>query len=172
MRGNTSSGIERVVKIVLPDEAQRRFEAEERWWREHRDAKELFLDEFSDTLEQLSAAPCIGQNYRRARAKLIQRLLMKKTRCHVNYWHDHTAVSSRFIRSGERAENADPPCKNASTAYRRWQESHLHVKQIHVAFCFEGRQQEGPQSIEKAAFDRVQRHGRGCVFTPHHSLDL
>ena len=76
------------MKIVLLDEAQHRFEVEERWWREHRDAKELFLDEFRDTLRQLSAAPGVGQNYRRARCKLIQRLLMKKTRCHVYYFHD------------------------------------------------------------------------------------
>ena len=73
------------MKIVLLDEAQRRFEVEERWWREHRDAEELFLDEFRDTLRQLSAAPGVGQNYRRARGKLIQRLLMKKTRCHLYY---------------------------------------------------------------------------------------
>jgi hypothetical protein len=49
------------VKIVLLDEAQRRFEVEERWWREHRNAKELFLDEFRDTLRQLSAAPASGR---------------------------------------------------------------------------------------------------------------
>jgi len=48
------------VKIVLLDEAQQRFEAEDRWWREHRDAKELFVTEFHDALRQLSAAPGIG----------------------------------------------------------------------------------------------------------------
>lgn len=42
------------MKIVLLEEAQRRFEAEDEWWREHRDAKELFVDEFARTLEQLS----------------------------------------------------------------------------------------------------------------------
>lgn len=41
------------MKIVLLDEAQRRFEAEDEWWRENRDAKELFIDEFTRTLEQL-----------------------------------------------------------------------------------------------------------------------
>jgi hypothetical protein len=35
-------------KIVLLDEAQRRFEAEDRWWRENRDAKELFFTDFRD----------------------------------------------------------------------------------------------------------------------------
>ena len=76
------------MKIVLLDEAQRRFEAEDRWWRENRDAKELFFTEFQDVLRQLSSTPGVGQSYRRARGKLIQRVLMKKTRCHVYYFHD------------------------------------------------------------------------------------
>lgn len=55
-----------MVKIVLLDEAQKRFEAEDRWWREHRDAKELFVTEFRDVLAQVAVAPGIGQPYRRA----------------------------------------------------------------------------------------------------------
>ena len=76
------------MKIVLLDEAQDRFVAEDRWWREHRDAKELFATEFEEMLRQIAAAPGTGQRYRRARGKLIQRILMKKTRCHVYYFHD------------------------------------------------------------------------------------
>jgi len=76
------------VKIVLLDEAQRRFEAEDRWWRDNRDAKELVFTEFQDVLRQLSSTPGVGQRYRRARGKLIQRVLMTKTRCHVYYFHD------------------------------------------------------------------------------------
>jgi hypothetical protein len=76
------------VKIVLLDEAQRRFEAEDRWWRDNRDEKELFLTEFQDVLGQLGSTPSVGQRYRRARGKLIQRVLMKKMRCHVYYFHD------------------------------------------------------------------------------------
>jgi len=76
------------VKIVLLAEAQRRFEAEDEWWRNHRDAKDLFIEEIKRTLELLSIAPEVGQIYRRTRGKLIQRVLMKKTRCHVYYFHD------------------------------------------------------------------------------------
>jgi plasmid stabilization system protein ParE len=76
------------VKVVLLDEAQRRFEAEDEWWREHRDAKELFVEEFAQTLDQLSFMPAKGQRYRLTRGKLIQRVLMKKTGCHVYYFHD------------------------------------------------------------------------------------
>ena len=76
------------MRIVLLAEAQRRFEAEDDWWRENRDAKELFIDEFEQTLERLAASPEGGQAYRATRGKLIQRVLMPKTRHHVYYFHD------------------------------------------------------------------------------------
>jgi hypothetical protein len=76
------------LNVILLEEAQRQFEAEDAWWREHRDAKGLFLEEFEETLRHLSIAPGSGQRYRRARGKLIQRWMMKKTRCHVYYFHD------------------------------------------------------------------------------------
>ncbi len=76
------------MNIVLLDEAQRQLEAEDAWWREHREAKDLLLEEFEQTLRQLSTLPETGQRYRWARGKLIQRWLMKKTGCHVYYSHD------------------------------------------------------------------------------------
>ena len=76
------------MKIVLLDTAQRRFEAEDVWWRAHRDAKELFVDEFEEVLRDLTSLHEIGQRYRFDRGKLIQRWLMKKTSCHVYYFYD------------------------------------------------------------------------------------
>jgi plasmid stabilization system protein ParE len=76
------------VKVVLLDEAQRRLEAEDEWWREHRDDKELFVEELAQTLDDLSFMPGRGQRYRLTRGKLIQRVLMKRTGCHVYYFHD------------------------------------------------------------------------------------
>ena len=76
------------MKLVLLDEAQRRFEAEDLWWRDHRDAGDLFTDEFVRTLERLRASPEIGQSYRRSRGKLIRRLLMQRVHCHVYYSYD------------------------------------------------------------------------------------
>jgi len=86
--GRISSNIEPAVKIVLLEEAQRRFEAEDTWWRENREVKALFIEEFSAVLGQSSSMPEVGQRYRRTRGKVIQRVLMKKTRCHVYYFHD------------------------------------------------------------------------------------
>jgi len=76
------------VKLVLLEEAQQQFEAEDAWWRENRDAKDLFVEEFSAVLGRISSMPEVGQRYRRTRGKLMQRMLMKKTRCHVYYFHD------------------------------------------------------------------------------------
>jgi hypothetical protein len=76
------------LKIVLLDEAQERFEAEDLRWRRHRDAKDLFVIEFEETLRQIASVPSVGQRYRRLRGKLIQRVLMRKTRCHVYYCQD------------------------------------------------------------------------------------
>lgn len=92
------------MKIVLLDEAQERFEAEDRWWREHRDATDLFVTEFEETLRQVAVVPNIGQRYRRARGKLIQRILMKKTRCHVYYFYDveHDIIEIHSIWGARR----------------------------------------------------------------------
>lgn len=92
------------MKIVLLAEAQRRFEAEDKWWRENRDAKDLFLDEFEQTLAWIGSNPQRGQAYRLTRGKLIQRVLMKKTRCHVYYWidHEHDLVEVHTIWGAHR----------------------------------------------------------------------
>lgn len=92
------------MKVVLLDEAQRRFEAEDAWWRDHRDAKELFVEEFTQTLDKLSFMPARGQRYRLMRGKLIQRVLMPKTGCHVYYFHDreHDLIEIHSIWGARR----------------------------------------------------------------------
>ncbi|HVK74788.1 MAG TPA: hypothetical protein VM734_15775 [Kofleriaceae bacterium] len=76
------------MRIVLLDEAQRQFELEDAWWRAHRDAQDLFLDEFEQALAHLSASPESGQHYRHHRGRSLRRWLMPKTRCHIYYVHD------------------------------------------------------------------------------------
>lgn len=56
-----------VVRVVLLDEAKRQFEAEDAWWRAHRDSKELFVEEFEHTLWQLATAPELLWGARRER---------------------------------------------------------------------------------------------------------
>lgn len=58
--GNISSSTELALKIVLLEEARQRFEAEDTWWRTNRDAQELFVEEFSAVLGQISSPPELG----------------------------------------------------------------------------------------------------------------
>jgi hypothetical protein len=76
------------VKIILLEEARRQLEVEDVWWREHRDARELLIQEFEQALVHLRAAPESGQPYRRARGRQIYRWLMEKTGYHVYYFVD------------------------------------------------------------------------------------
>lgn len=88
MLPSISGNIALVVKLVLLAEAQRRFEAEDAWWRDHRDHADLFADEFAHVLDQIRELPGRGQRYRVARGKLILRILMPRCACHVYYFHD------------------------------------------------------------------------------------
>ena len=76
------------MKVLLLDEATAQFEAEDAWWRENRDSKDLFIDEFEATLSRIVNLPDVGQRYRWKGGCLIQRWLMPKTRCHIYYFHD------------------------------------------------------------------------------------
>lgn len=104
MPTSSSHSIGHAVKLVLLAEAQARFEAEDGWWRANRAAAELFIDEFTQTLELLTSTPEVGQAYRVARGKLIQRVLMKKTGCHVYYFHDreHDLVEIHSVWGARR----------------------------------------------------------------------
>ena len=46
--------------IILLDEAQARFIAEDLWWREHRDAKELFETEFKTCSVKSRRRPAVA----------------------------------------------------------------------------------------------------------------
>lgn len=76
------------MKVLLLDEARAQFESEDAWWRENRDSKDLFIDEFEATLRRIVNLPDVGQKYRWKGGCLIQRWLMPKTRCHIYCFHD------------------------------------------------------------------------------------
>jgi hypothetical protein len=59
------------VNVVLPDEAQRHFEAEDALWRGHRDAPDLLLEEFEEALRHLSTLPESGRRSRASAAVMV-----------------------------------------------------------------------------------------------------
>jgi hypothetical protein len=58
------------------------------WWREHRDAKRLFAQEFLAAIRHLRTSPETGALYGRRRGRIIRRWLMPKTEYQVYYRFD------------------------------------------------------------------------------------
>lgn len=76
------------MKLKILEEARDQYRAQNAWWREHRDAKTLFVREFLPAIRHLRTAPEIGALYARRRGRAIRRWLMPKTEYHVDYRFD------------------------------------------------------------------------------------
>lgn len=76
------------MKLKILEEARDQYRAQNAWWREHRDAKTLFAQEFLAAIRHLRTAPETGALYARKRGRAIRRWLMPKTEYHVYYRFD------------------------------------------------------------------------------------
>ncbi len=75
--------------VVLVEEAQRQLQAIDRWWLEHRQAApDLFLDELDQAIDLLSDLPDIGSPFRRTDLPGIRRLLLRRSKYWIYYFHD------------------------------------------------------------------------------------
>jgi hypothetical protein len=72
------------VKVVMTEAAQQQARAERKWWRAHRDAKQLFSEELRAARVTLSRAPK-HEIYGHFDGQPVRRLLLEKTRCHLYY---------------------------------------------------------------------------------------
>jgi plasmid stabilization system protein ParE len=74
------------VKLVISKRARRQIERIQGWWSEHRPAaRGLFLDELAAAELQLRSTPELGSIYIEARAGVVRRVLLVKTRHHLYY---------------------------------------------------------------------------------------
>jgi plasmid stabilization system protein ParE len=73
------------VKLKILEEARAQYREQSAWWREHRDAKALFAQEFLAAIRHLRTAPETGTLYAKRRGRAIRRWLMPKTGYHVYY---------------------------------------------------------------------------------------
>ena len=73
------------MKLKIFEEARLQFRTENAWWRENRDAKTLFAQEFIATIRDIQKVPGAGPIYVEKRGRIIRKWLMPKTRCHVYY---------------------------------------------------------------------------------------
>lgn len=100
------------MTVVLLDEARRRFEAEDEWWRTNREAVGLFTAEFESVVSRLARDPTRGALYRTIRGTKVRRVLMRKTRCYVYYVYreDQQAVEVLTLWGArkQRGPSLDP----------------------------------------------------------------
>lgn len=68
----------------MTEEAQRQARAARRWWRQHRDAKELVVEELRIARLVLKDGPKL-EIYGHLDGQPVRRLLLEKTRFHVYY---------------------------------------------------------------------------------------
>ncbi len=73
------------MKVDLSPEAEEEADACDLWWREHRDARDLFARELAATRAQLANTPKIGVVWRIVRGKPIRKFLMPRTHHHLFY---------------------------------------------------------------------------------------
>jgi plasmid stabilization system protein ParE len=79
------------MKLVFTPEAEEQADECDRWWREHRDAKDIFARELAGTRTLLREAPNIGSMYTVLDGLPVRRVLLRKTRTHVYYSVDGDA---------------------------------------------------------------------------------
>ncbi len=67
------------MKLRIFEEARVQFQKANAWWRENRDAKTLFAQEFLTVLRDIRHMPSAGPIYVQRRGRTIRKWLMPKT---------------------------------------------------------------------------------------------
>ncbi len=72
------------MKVELAEEARHQARRERKWWRAHRDAKQLFTEELRAARAMLAEGPK-HELYGHFEGEAVRRVLLPKTKCHVYY---------------------------------------------------------------------------------------
>jgi plasmid stabilization system protein ParE len=73
------------MKLVFTPEAEEQADECDRWWRQHRDARDLFARELAYAKTLLREAPNVGSKYTVLDGLPVRRVLLPKTGTHVYY---------------------------------------------------------------------------------------
>jgi plasmid stabilization system protein ParE len=73
-------------RVVIAARAERQVQLIAEWWSTHRpSAPALFLDELTEALSRLAAAPLSGSPYAVGKPKGVRRVLLRRSRYHVYF---------------------------------------------------------------------------------------
>jgi len=73
------------MKLAFTPEAEEQADECDAWWREHRDARDLFARELAGAKELLPKSPHVGTMYAVLDGFPVRRVRLPKTRTHVYY---------------------------------------------------------------------------------------
>ena len=71
------------MKVRFTPEAEAQAEASDTWWREHRDARELFARELAEAKALIATSPKVGAIYTLMDDRPVRKVFMPKTRHHI-----------------------------------------------------------------------------------------
>lgn len=73
------------MKVRISGPARKKANRLDRWWRENRDTRHLFAEEFAEARRQLAISADRGEVYGERDGAVVRRILMPKTDTHVYY---------------------------------------------------------------------------------------
>jgi len=73
------------VRLAFTPEAAGHADVCDAWWRDHRDARDLFARELADAKELIRKSPLVGTMYTVLDGLPVRRVLLPKTRTHLYY---------------------------------------------------------------------------------------
>jgi hypothetical protein len=71
------------MKLVFTPEAEQQADECDTWWRQHRDARDLFARELADAKTLLRRAPNVGSKDTVLDGLPVRRVLLPKTGAHI-----------------------------------------------------------------------------------------
>ena len=85
--------------------AQAHVGREMQWWRENRDYKDVFAEEFEQALRVLALLPGVGAPYTRSGMPALRRVYLGKVACHIYYTFDDEEVIVRAVWGARRGRD-------------------------------------------------------------------
>jgi plasmid stabilization system protein ParE len=90
-------------RLIVARRAEIQIAKAQRWWREHRDAKDAIEEELSEAFALLRDRPFVGRPVRTRRGKDMRRLTLERIRYYLYYRvHEETIEVAVFWHTSRR----------------------------------------------------------------------
>ena len=98
-----------IPRVVLVDEDEQQLKSIDQWWVANRQASpDLFLDELAGAIDLLSELPDIGSPFKRTNRPGIRRLLLRRSKYCIYYFHDRHRSMVYILAIWSTFRGSDP----------------------------------------------------------------